>query len=67
MVPRERAHKTTLVNCLSLVIVCFMRESLVLTERAHKQLRVTGSTSINCLLSHYLFLGPHEQRSSGAR
>ena len=36
MVPKEEAHKTTLVNCLPLVTIYFMRESLMLTERAHK-------------------------------
>ena len=35
-VPKEEAHKTTLVNCLPLVTICLTRESLMLTERAHK-------------------------------
>ena len=34
--PKEEAHKTTLINCLPLVTICFTRESLMLTERAHK-------------------------------
>ena len=35
-VPKEAAHKITLVNCLPLVTICFTRESLMPTERAHK-------------------------------
>ena len=31
-----KAHKTTLINCPPLVTICFTRESLVLTKRAHK-------------------------------
>ena len=34
MVPKEKAHN--FVNCLPLVTTCFMRESLMLTERGHK-------------------------------
>ena len=34
--PKEETHKTTLVNCLPLVTIYFTRESLMLTERAHK-------------------------------
>ena len=36
MVPTEEAWKTALVNRLPLVTIWFTRESLMLTERAHK-------------------------------
>ena len=35
-VPKEAVHKTTLVNCIPVITLCFMRESLMLRERAHK-------------------------------
>ena len=40
--PKEEAHETALVNWLPLVTICFMREPLMLTERAHEKLRVTS-------------------------
>ena len=34
--PKEKAHKTTLVNCPPLVTIYFMKESLMLTKAAQK-------------------------------
>ena len=39
-VPKEEAHKTTLVNFPPLVTIGFMRESLMLTERAINKWKV---------------------------